>query len=190
MMEWLKWSGGLLVFLASAFIGFYRAALLAKRVRWIRATLHALQRLETEISFRGTLLIDALRHISRESAVHVHVAAHQRGHDFFQQLLPLLDRPGAEQTSVHSLDLRDCWQRAVEQQLRGVPAKSEELEILRQLGRSLGTSDRQDQVKHLRLAASQLHETLACATAEQTKYQSVWRSFGMLGGALLVILLY
>ena len=185
MTEILKLGGGILVFMASTLFGFYRSRLLVRRVNWIRATMHGLQRLETEISFRGSLLIEALTSIKSDRS----------GEDFFAVLYPFIMTNQDENARSNTmrqrfLDIRQCWEQSLNELVHQSPAKALEIDILRQLGRSLGRSDCDDQIKHLRLTAIQLQEALEQANAEMTKYQSMWRSLGLLGGAMMVILLY
>lgn len=68
--------------------------------------------------------------------------------------------------------------------------KESERDIVLQLGYSLGASDRLDQIKHLRLAMNQLQCEEENAADEQRRYAKMWRSLGMLGGALVVILMF
>ncbi|MCZ4150437.1 stage III sporulation protein AB, partial [Escherichia coli] len=55
---------------------------------------------------------------------------------------------------------------------------------------SLGTSDRQDQTKHISLAIQQLMHEETRAQADQMKYERMSRNLGMLVGALIVILIF
>jgi stage III sporulation protein AB len=68
--------------------------------------------------------------------------------------------------------------------------KLPEQEVMLQLGHVLGLSDRSDQVKHLRLAVSQLQAEEVDAREEQRKYEKMWKSLGVLIGGLIVILMY
>ncbi len=61
---------------------------------------------------------------------------------------------------------------------------------MQQLGAKLGLTDRDDQVKHLRLAVNQLRGEEELAKDEQQRYERMWKSLGLLMGALVVILMY
>ena len=54
----------------------------------------------------------------------------------------------------------------------------------------LGTSDRQDQIKHIALAVGQLKHEEAAARDDQVKYEKMSKSLGLLIGALIVILIF
>lgn len=67
--------------------------------------------------------------------------------------------------------------------------KQPEKEAIRQLSFSLGTSDREEQNKHITLAIQQLNHEEASARNDQIKYEKMSRSLGLLVGALIVILI-
>jgi len=57
------------------------------------------------------------------------------------------------------------------------------------LGDALGISDREDQIRHLRLAAALLQAEEAGARDEQARYGKMWRSLGFMAALLVVILM-
>ncbi len=179
-MVLIKWAGGLLVFAACSALGFYRAFLLGRRVRWIRESMHGVQRLETEIAFASTPLLTAL--------VKPVLAGAPVSDSFFAVLRTLLLKQAAERRGAGEVDVRAVWLELCGGRLYPFSARREELQIMRELGVSLGISDRDDQIKHLRLTSHQLASLAEDALVEQQKYESMWRSFGVLGGLLLVIL--
>ena len=68
--------------------------------------------------------------------------------------------------------------------------KQAEQEVVLQLGSVLGVTDRSDQIKHLRLAISQLQAEETESREDQRRYEKMWKSLGVLIGALIVILMY
>ncbi|KUK81824.1 MAG: Putative thioredoxin [Pelotomaculum thermopropionicum] len=62
--------------------------------------------------------------------------------------------------------------------------------ILRNLGSSLGISDRDDQIKHLHLAMEQIRAETVAAEEEAARNVKLWSYLGFLGGLLLVLVLY
>ncbi len=177
----LKMGGGLLVFGACAWFGFYRAHLLGRRVRWIRESMHGLQRLETEIAFAATPLVSAL--------IKPSITGASKEDNFFTVLQKLLLKQVAERRSTSEVDIRLLWANVCAGRFYSLAAHHAELGIMRELGFSLGASDRDDQIKHLRLATQQLASLAETAQSEQQKYESMWRSLGVLGGSLLVVLM-
>jgi stage III sporulation protein AB len=170
----VKLAGAFLVMTAGTLIGFAQAARYAARPRQIRELLHALKRLETEIAYGQTPLPEALGRIGAAVAVPLR--------DIFVRAASLLrDERG---TTAEA-----CWREAVETGWPDTALREAEKEAMLRLGTSLGASDRADQLKHVRLAMAQLEAEEAAAREEQRKYEKMCRSLGMLGAALVVILM-
>lgn len=170
----LKLFGAIFVFGAGALIGMYMSHQYSSRPRHIRQLIQALQRLETEISYGMTPLADAFASIARQSSGPV------------AALLAI----AAEQLQTDSVDTRRALEQSAERCWERTSMRMAEKEIWLHLGSILGVSDKSDQIKHLRLAMSQLKSEEHAAQDDQRRYASMWRSLGMLGGALVVILLY
>ncbi|WP_239613847.1 stage III sporulation protein SpoIIIAB [Cohnella mopanensis] len=173
----LKFAGILLVLFAGTMIGFLQAAKFAARPRQIRELLHALQRLETEISYGQTYLPEALMRISR--------LVQQPLSALFANIAEALMADAAESGET----VRECWQRAINAYWPSTAMKTAEKEALLRLGSTLGGSGREDQLKHIRLTAIQLQAEESSARDDQYRYEKLSRSLGMLGAALVVILM-
>jgi len=146
----------------------------ANRPRHIRTLIQALQRLETEITFGHTPLPEALRRIAGQTS----------------EPVAEMFRRAAEELESHTARTADAWQTSVRASWGRTAMKESEQDIVLQLGHSLGASDRLDQIKHLRLAMNQLQCEEENAAEEERRYAKMWRSLGMLGGALVVILMF
>jgi len=173
----LKFAGVLLVLFAGTMIGLVQSARYAARPRQIRELLHAFQRLETEIGYGRTPLPEALERISASvskplSAMFARIAGSLAG-----------DQARSGET------VRECWERAIDEFWPATAMKKTEKEAALRLGATLGGSGRDDQLKHLRLAFHQLQAEEASAREDQLKYEKLSRSLGMLGAALIVILM-
>ncbi|MDO7905174.1 stage III sporulation protein SpoIIIAB [Paenibacillus sp. JX-17] len=171
----LKMTGALLVMLAATLGGWYQAGLYARRPRQIRELITALQRLMTEINYGFTPLPEAMSKMGHQQREPLRSLFHRAAR---------LMEPGTGKSAQDSLHqaIEECW---------GATAmKQPEKEALRQLGFSLGTSDRQDQLKHVSLTIQQLSLEETAALADQQRYEKMWRSLGMLCGALVVILIF
>ncbi|GIO65352.1 stage III sporulation protein SpoIIIAB [Paenibacillus sp. FSL M7-1455] len=171
----LKLFGAVLILLAGTLAGFHQAARFAARPKQIRELILAMQRLETEISYGFTPLPDAFRRLAGQlgeplRSIFKSAANHMAS--------------GSGNTAQESIQrsLHDHWKRTA--------MKAPERDILHQLSFTLGTSDRQDQIKHIALAAQQLKHEEALARDEQAKYEKISRSLGLLVGALIVILIF
>lgn len=177
MKVMLKIIGAVLILFAGTMIGMVQAARFAARPRQIRQLIHALQRLETEIGYGQTLLPVALGSIGAK--LPAPLAA------LFAEMADSLHRrsDGSGET------LEACWSRIIQAGWPRTAMKVPEKETLLRLGSTLGTSGREDQLKHLRLAGLQLQAEEAAAREEQMKYEKLSRSLGALAAALTVILM-
>ncbi|CAH0118592.1 MULTISPECIES: stage III sporulation protein SpoIIIAB [unclassified Paenibacillus] len=171
----LKLIGAALVILSCSLFGFYQAAQFANRPKQVRQLVAALQRLETEIWYGHAPLPDALRKIGEQ----------------IPEPLKLIFTTAAQRlTDAKGLSTQESWQQAIEEHWKSTAMKQNEKNILHQFGFSLGTSDRNDQIKHIRLAVGQLQHEETAAFDEQARYEKMSRSLGLLAGALIVILMF
>ncbi|MFK7697200.1 stage III sporulation protein SpoIIIAB [Paenibacillus sp. HJGM_3] len=170
----LKLIGALLVLAACSLYGLARAAQYARRPWQLRQLIQALQRLETEMVYGYTPLAEALRRI-----------APTLGAPLDAMLLE-----AAERMEAHGATAGESWRYAIEAHWSRTALRANEREAWSQLGHTLGVSDREDQVKHLKLAAGLLQAEEHVARDEQRRYEKMWRSLGVLAGAFIVILMY
>jgi stage III sporulation protein AB len=173
----LKFAGILLILFAGTMIGFVQAARYAARPRQIRQLLHALQRLETEISYGQTHLPEALTRIS---------GLVQKPLSY---LFAAIARSLSSETAESGETVRDCWEKAIIAYWPSTAMRNAEKDALLRLGSTLGGSGREDQLKHIRLAMIQLQAEESTARDDQQRYEKLSRSLGMLGAALVVILM-
>lgn len=171
----LKLIGSVCLLFAGTMFGFYQAMQYARRPKQIRQLIGVLQRLETEVSYGLTPLPEALLTVSKQSV---------------QPLSSMLERAGRGLEARDGRSMREVWTDVIGQTWNQTSMKKIEKEIMLELGFTLGRSDSSDQVKHLRLAASQLQVEEAAALEDQRRYEKMWRSLGVLVGALAVILMY
>jgi len=148
---------------------------LSRRPQQIRRLIQALQRLETEISYGFTHLPDALDIIARQTA---------------EPLAGIFREMAAGLAVMSGHSVKEVWQSAVIGGWKKTSMKDAEKEILLQIGFTLGLTGREDQVKHLRLGIRQLQAEEELAREEQQRYEKMWKSLGLLAGALVVILIY
>jgi stage III sporulation protein AB len=172
----LKLIGACMILIASTMAGLAWAAKYVNRPRQIRLLRSALQRLESEISYGSTPLPSALSHIAHQTPTPI------------RECFESVSRKLME--NVRQRTLIECWQQGMEEQWHRTSLKSTEKEIILQFGYTLGNSDRDDQVKHIRLTLSHLASEEENALLEQQKYEKLFKHLGMLTGALLVILMY
>lgn len=167
--------GAVIILVAGTLIGFYRAAQYADRPKQIRQLIQSIQRLETEINYGFTPLPKALKRISRSTQGPVS--------NLFEQAATRLSQNDG-------LTTKESWQQIMDEEWSSTAMNVTEKEIMLQLGSTLGISDRNDQLKHLRLASNQLQSEEFTAKEEQIRYEKMCKSLGVLSGALIVIIMY
>ncbi|MBO7743982.1 stage III sporulation protein AB [Paenibacillus sp. MWE-103] len=170
----VKLIGAALIIFAGTMIGWLQAARYAARPNQIRQLIHALQRLETEIGYGFTPLPEAIA----RCAAHVPEPAASLLRDVNGRL------GGAGEPSF-----RESWEAAVAAIWPNTAMRQPEQAALVRLGHNLGISDREDQLKHLKLAAQQLAFEEEAARQDSARYAKMWRSLGVLTAALIVILI-
>lgn len=170
----IQFAGAILVLFAGTMIGYLQAARYAARPRQIRQLTHALQRLETEIQYGQTPLPEALSRIAE-------VVPPPVSGLFYEIARSLAGGTGAT--------VRESWEKALAEGWGRTSMKQPEREALARLGSTLGASGREDQLKHVRLTMIQLQTEEAAARDEQNRYEKMSRSLGVLGAALVVILM-
>lgn len=171
----MKLLGACIILLSSTLIGLRWAERYIRRPREIRQLRSSLLRLESEIHYGATPLPLALQSVSAQTQGPV-------GRLFLEIGNRLRDeghRP-----------LYECWSEGIGAAWSYTSMKSPEQNVLLQFGRTLGTSDREDQVKHIRMTLSHLESEEENAIIEQQKNAKLFRSLGILAGALVVILMY
>ncbi|MCM3784120.1 stage III sporulation protein SpoIIIAB [Neobacillus mesonae] len=170
----LKLIGSVLILLSGLLAGFYQANLFASRPKQIRELTLMLQRLLTEINYSYRPLAEALDKIGQQAS---------------EPLGRLFISAADCMSSSQGLSAQESFQYAINKNWSRTAMKTPEKEAIRQLSYSLGTSDREEQNKHITLAIQQLTHEEAAARSDQMKYEKMSRSLGLLVGALIVILI-
>lgn len=171
----LKFVGGVLIIGAATLFGFLKAAHYVRRPKQIRGLISALGRMETEIMYALTPLPEAFASLSKQVA---------------EPLSSLFRLTSERLLKSDGKSTREIWQWSVNDVWTRTSMKQAEQEVVLQLGAVLGLTDRSDQIKHLRLAVSQLQTEETESREDQRRYEKMWKSLGVLIGALIVILMY
>lgn len=171
----LKLLGAVLIIASSSAGGFYVARSYRERPRQLRMLQQALQMLETEIIYGSVPLHLAMKHIGERMPFILKKI-------FLSMSSNLLELDGASSY--------ECWEKAIEQHFGQTSLKLQDKEILLHFGQTLGISDKEDQMKHIRLTVQNLSVEEHLAREEQKLYEKISRHLGVLLGALIVILMY
>ncbi|MDB5083345.1 MAG: spoIIIAB [Bacilli bacterium] len=170
----LKLFGSICLFLACTGYGLIRARYYRERPRQLQQLRLALQGLETEIEYAQTPLPVAFVRIA--SRINGPVAG----------LCAFVGSELAESSRAVDEIFKTAFTK-FDQQLY---LTKEDREVICLLAATLGISDRKDQLKHLKLASSNLHQLEQRAAEDRTRLEKMWNYLGPLLGALIVVLLY
>jgi len=170
----VKISACVVILAAATFGGYVMAGKYSGRVRHLRQVQDGLHMLESQILFTSTPLPEAL-----------------------QKTAERLDKP-VSQIYVVASDILDshmgytageAWSIAIDQTVDRLCLDREDIEILRNFAKSLGSTDKENQEKNFRLAEHQLNSQLEKAEDARTRNERMYKNLGFLLGATLIILL-
>lgn len=170
----VKLIGAAFIVFSASMVGWQIAKFYVMRAQQVRSWILSLQLLETEIVYGGTPLQRAFQKIGQRVQPEIGC--------FFLTA-------ANHMTSEEGHSTNTCWQAALEQHWKQTALRKEEKDVITSLGYSLGNSDREDQQKHLRLSITQLSSIEEEARIEQSKYEKMYKSLGVLSGLLVAILM-
>lgn len=170
----MRLAGALLVIGASSFLGFMVADNYRQRPRILGRFAQATEMLRSQIAYGLVPLPRALDA----------VAALSNG-----AVAAVLSEAARHLASGEGLSGGEAWERAVTASPFLLPLTSDEMSMVLDIGRSLGSSDRVDQEKHLALAAENLRAR--AVQIEETAHRGarLWLYLGITGGSVIVLLL-
>ncbi|SHE45823.1 stage III sporulation protein AB [Seinonella peptonophila] len=171
----LKLVGSFITVLTSTWLGFHLAMQVRQRPKQIRQLLTAFSLLRSEIQYGNRPLFEICKLIS--------VREIDKIADIFRFSYEELQKNEGD-TTYH------CFHKAIRQVWGQTSLKGTEKEIFLDLCSVLGRSDRLDQIQHIDRAKEQLQVVEEKARLEQEQYEKMFRTMGVLGGVLVVILLY
>ena len=165
----IKLFGGIMVFSAGLFWGMYKSGELLQRVKSIRNIKSALAILESEIVFSSHYLRFAFERISKLTVCG----------ELFSDAADKMDDVGVSK----------AWRDAVRKNRKKLALTEGDTQILELLTPQLGMSDTNGQSQNIRHILTLLDAASAEAEEEYSKSARLYRSMGILGGLLIVILL-
>jgi stage III sporulation protein AB len=171
----IKLLGALLVLVASTATGFAFAAKVAKRPLQIRELRMCLSLLRTEIDYGSRLLTEAFSRIAETGEGPVR---------------KLFGKVADRLKEADGLSVSECLRETLDAHWEETSLGREEKQVLLRLGEVLGASSRPDQLHHLEMAERHLAAEEDKARDERDRFVKMYRTVGILAGALLVILLY
>ncbi|WP_163537749.1 stage III sporulation protein SpoIIIAB [Gracilibacillus sp. YIM 98692] len=169
----MKWFGALLIVFTLTWLGYEWSKKLEQRPQLIRVLKSSLQILEAEIVYSQASIMEACHNISQQIPSPVS--------GFFRQV--------AQQLKHEPISLYDIWDKETDRFCHSVFLSSEEKEIMKQFGRTLGQHDIVQQQKYIQLALTHLDRKLKEAEDMNYRYGKMVKSLGLLAGLFLAILL-
>jgi len=130
--------------------------------------------LETEIYYSLTPLPEALSRVGKRFESEIG--------QFFFQVSQLM-------TGNEMLTADEAWKKSLNWLKENSFLTESDIDILKNFGFNLGCSDREEQIKHLKLVQQQLLHQEGNAEKEREKNERMWRHMGFWGGLLIVIIL-
>ncbi len=169
-----KLLGAILIVFSSGLAGWRIGSGFTRRSRQLRSLQEALQLLDTEIMYAATPLPAALRRVSAYSG---------------GTLGDIFLEAGALLSSGCGYTAGEAWRMALDSGVRHTALAPEDRAILQAFGEALGSSDRAEQHKHIRLTACHLRQEEEKAERDRQKNERLWKYGGFLVGISIVLLL-
>ncbi len=166
----LKLVGMILLFLGSAGTGALLARGLAKRTELILLIQRLLLTLSNDLRYRKTPTLQLLKGMGQDKS--------------FEKLSFLAE---FRQTTSQTAPFSQLWDEALQKQLG---LQKDELELLRETGKILGSADSESQINALSLQQKKLERILEESLQKQQTQGKLFRSMGVLCGFLLIILTF
>lgn len=170
----LKAIGAILILLSSSTAGYYFSMVDRFRIEELRQMRRALTILKGEISFSSAPLAEAFK----EAAERVGGATALIFEEYAQNLAK---KRGGSASHI--------WKEVLEQTGKDTYFDKEDLDAFLSFGRALGYLDRDQQCRQIDLTLSYIDKTEEILLAKSAKSTKIYRSMGVLGGALLTVVL-
>lgn len=161
--------GSVLVIGSSTLIGIQKGNKFKHRVELLKEFRNSIQMLETEINYGANPLPCAFKNISEKVGYPLS--------DFYEYLSDGLGK--GEFNSIHEAIGRVSDYVFID---RGLAFDKSDVGLIKSLGNILGTSDREDQVKHLRLFNVQLEQQIDKAEEARKSNENIYKNMGFIIG--------
>ncbi|MDS1030079.1 stage III sporulation protein SpoIIIAB [Bacillota bacterium LX-D] len=171
----LKIIGALLVIIVCSLFGFRIGKYFQLRPIQLRELRSLLNLLETEIVYASTPLPIALEKLAHRCSKPL-------------DTLFLTTREGL--LSGYGLTAAEAWEKGVAKIKNVIMLDPEDLSILNDFGMGLGSSDKQEQIKHLELTKEYLKQQEYKAEQKKVQNERLCKTMGFLTGMIIVLIMY
>ncbi len=168
-----KFIYSIIIVSCSSLLGFIFANTYIERSKLLNSLLYTLQILETEIVYGATPIPVIMQKIGNKSKKEIK--------NIFLSTANLLNH-----NSGQTFD--EIWYSAVTQEAKHTCLNKEDIDLLLSLGKNLGISNCEDQVKHIRLIREEFKRHYEFALMEQSKNVRLFKNLGFLLGITIVII--
>ena len=165
----LKYAGLAVIIGVTSFIGNYFSAALKARLVNLKKINYLIDEIIILLRFKASTVYEITDHLA--------------GNEQFSDFEFLTDITSNKQSSF-----QNNWCNS----LKSKPPsglKSDDLEILSDIGKKLGTSDMEGQISMLNLQRTELEMRISAAEADCEKKTKLYRSLGVLAGAFISVML-
>ena len=161
---------------ASAALGFYLSNLGKFRLQDLQEIKKALLILRSEIEYVATPLPEAMANIGKRTSLPVskifnHFAENLRSND-------------SGDSAYH------LWLAAIDAHKKETFLKDEDWEVVENFGKTLGYLDKQMQIETIKLTTDYINSQAAGLQEDNSKNQRMYRSLGLIGGVLLLVIFW
>lgn len=170
---YLKLIGGLMVIGATTVAGRILASGYSNRPKDLNSLQGALQILETEIIYGSTPLPEAIKIVG------------QRVNDSTGKIFKAISQALQDDNCI---TVREAWEKGINKTWEDSALLKSDTEVLINLGKNIGISDRKDQEKHLKLAREILKQQITKAEDLAIKNVRMWNYLGFSSGLVMVLL--
>lgn len=165
----LKYVGLVLIISISSFSGIYFSATLKARLVALKKINYLIDEIMTLLRYKASTVYEIINHLIKN----------ERFSDF-----SFLRNIAADSATSFQLD----WCNSLEEN-PPLNLKKDDLTILADIGRNLGTSDIEGQLSTLNLQQNELKKLISSAEADCERKTKLYRSLGVLVGAFISVML-
>lgn len=161
----VKLVGAVMTAFACGYFGFYISTNLKTRMTSLSEIVSSLEMLESEINFSINRLKKAFERIDKNG--------------LFKSASEKIDEIG----------IKKAWENAIENNSGRLCITDSDKDILLMLGKNLGKTDTDDQIKNIKYIKTMIASQAKQATEEYNRLGKLYRSGGVLVGVMAVIIL-
>ncbi len=172
---WLKLVGSTMVIISCSMIGFIVAGNFKYRPKVLRNLQTALSMFETEINYSNSPLPKAFENISKKCE---------------KDVASLFDSTAKNLCLRCGLTANEAWQKSLKDFCINSCISNDDYEILVAFGKYLGSTDRQNQIKNIKVTLNYLKQQEIKSIEEKQKNEKLWRYLGILSGLMILLLSY